>query len=110
MSDGPNPKAYQVHLEAWRTHRGLTQEEAAEKLGVVHTTVGRWERGTMAITSASLVDLCRLYEVTPQQLLAPPASASTINRAEQIQRLVDGMDDEGFEHLLFIAKRINPAA
>jgi transcriptional regulator with XRE-family HTH domain len=32
-------------LHAWRKYRGLTQQEAADKIGVSYTTVGRKERG-----------------------------------------------------------------
>lgn len=39
------PKTIPERLKARRLELGLTQERAAEKLGVDESTVGRWERG-----------------------------------------------------------------
>lgn len=35
----------QSEIKARRTALGMTQEDLAEKLGVSHITVSRWERG-----------------------------------------------------------------
>jgi transcriptional regulator with XRE-family HTH domain len=104
-----DPTPYQANLAAWRTHRDLTQEQVAETLDVSHTTVGRWEKGELPISSRRLVDLCRLYSVTPSQLLMTPEAAEAADRARQIQEMVEGLDAESFDHLRFVASRIKGA-
>ena len=37
-------------LKAWRLRLGLTQESAAELLGVHRVTIARWESGACAMT------------------------------------------------------------
>ena len=106
MIDSVDPKIYQTHLRAWREQRKLTQEQVAEALDVVHTTVGRWERGKMPLDTSQLVALCRLYDVTPQMLLAPPSDAAQADRVAEIGSLVKNMDDEAFRHLVFMAKKL----
>jgi transcriptional regulator with XRE-family HTH domain len=106
MSDEIDPKVYQAHLKAWREHRGLTSEKAGDGLGVAHTTVQRWEQATMNLNTARLVEICRLYKVTPQMLLAPPPATNQINRMAAIDPLVKVMDEETFRHLMFVAKKL----
>lgn len=105
-----DPDPYQMHLAAWRQKRGLTLEQVGEKLDVAHTTVGRWERGELPISSPRLVQLCQLYTVTPAQLLLDPESAERQERAREAQELVEGLDQEALDHLQFVARKFKGAA
>ena len=107
MSEKADPSPYQAHLQAWREFRGFTQEEAGDRLKVAHTTLGRWERGISPLTTRSLLALCHLYEVSPQQLLSAPAEAPIVARTVEMQSLIADLDDEAFEHLRFFARRIS---
>jgi transcriptional regulator with XRE-family HTH domain len=52
-------------LKAWRLRLGLTQEAAAELLGVHRVTVARWESG--ACTMPKLIGMaCLNYELLKQ--------------------------------------------
>jgi transcriptional regulator with XRE-family HTH domain len=54
----PKPSARQkIFLKEWRQFRGLTQEKLAERIGVVHTTIGRVERGVQSYTQ-DLLEAC----------------------------------------------------
>ena len=64
-----NRRLYQYMGTTLRTLRkktGVTQKELAEKLGVTHTTVSAWEKGTNPIDVATLDEICRQFEVSPQ--------------------------------------------
>lgn len=106
MREPNDPTPYQKHLAAWRIARDMTLEEAAEKLDVAHTTVSRWERGELPISSRRLVDLCRLYTVTPAQLLISPEEAQAEARLAEIRALLDGIDPEAYDHLKYVAARL----
>lgn len=105
MALSPDPLTYQKHLRAWRKLRGLTLEQVGEAMDVSHTSISRWEKGEMEITSKALVAFCRLYDVTPEMLLNPPSEAEMSRRLEEMRPLLEKMDDEAFNHVLYVAKR-----
>ncbi len=53
-----------------RTHAGLTQAEAAEKMGVNRITFSRWEVGTVAIPPARWAKFLKLVEVSAKDIPA----------------------------------------
>lgn len=53
-----------------RTHAGLTQAEAAEKMGVNRITFSRWEVGTVAIPPARWAKFLKLIEVSAEDIPA----------------------------------------
>jgi transcriptional regulator with XRE-family HTH domain len=58
-----------------RKAAGLTQTEVAGRLGVAHSRVSEWERGTRRPNSGSISRLAAVLGVTVDQLLARGASA-----------------------------------
>lgn len=52
-----------------RKLRGLTQDEAAELIGVKAQQVGRWERGEYEPDASEIDAMCEAYNVTADQLL-----------------------------------------
>ena len=54
---------YKITLKAARVNAGLTQAEAAEKLGKIKQTIGSWESGKTKPRSTELAALCDLYAV-----------------------------------------------
>lgn len=56
-------------LKKARKAKGMTQSEAAIALGTKNTTISNWESGVSRPDVDTLVLLCRLYEVTPNELL-----------------------------------------
>jgi len=56
-----DPKVLGAKLKQARVARGLKQDEVAEKLGLVRTTLVAMEQGTRRITARELVELAKLY-------------------------------------------------
>ena len=48
---------------------GLSQEALAEKMDVSRQAVAKWENGQAFPTAERLTRLCRVLEVTPEELL-----------------------------------------
>ena len=58
-----------ARLKKARIDAGMTQAEAAEKLGVSYQAVSNYERGTNRVDSATLSRLCEIYGVRPAEML-----------------------------------------
>ena len=52
-----------------RKERGLSQEELAEKIGISHQSVSKWERAEASPDTDNLIALARLYGVSLDELL-----------------------------------------
>lgn len=53
-----------ITLKAARVNVGLTQVEAAEKLGVSASTIRNWEKGCSFPKPPQIMVLCKLYGVS----------------------------------------------
>ena len=56
-------------LKDARNAAGLTQESAAESLGVSRQTVSKWENGSADPSTTNLLALAKLYGVAAEELL-----------------------------------------
>ena len=56
-------------LKAHRTRCQMTQEFAAETLGVSRQSVSTWENGFSDPNTSNLIALAKLYKISPEQLL-----------------------------------------
>lgn len=59
---------YKVSLKAARVNSGMTQPEAARRLGVTTQTVLNWEAGNNKISAEMLLKLCALYECPAEHI------------------------------------------
>lgn len=79
-----------------RKEHELSQQELAQKLGVNQTAVSQWERGVTTPSSTVMLDLCKLWSVTPDFLLglSDEKIASTMEQvdAKELQLLKDLVD------------------
>ena len=57
------------NIKHFRKTRGMSQEEMAVKLNVVRQTVSKWEKGTSEPSTSNLMALCKLYEVSADDIL-----------------------------------------
>lgn len=58
-----------VHpLRAYRDARGISQQEFANSLGVLRTTVARWEGGTRKISKNKLSEISEKTGIKPAEL------------------------------------------
>jgi transcriptional regulator with XRE-family HTH domain len=63
------PRPRKTFLKEWREYRGLTQEQAAERLGWDQSTLSRIERGQVAYTQQLLEAASDAYQCEPADLL-----------------------------------------
>ena len=59
-----------AYLAALRKARGMTQQEAADQMGVSNKTVSKWENGAGLPDITVLPALAELYGVTADDILA----------------------------------------
>ena len=66
-------------IKEWREHRGLTQVQLGNAIGVHHTNIGRLEKGTYAYNQDSLEAIARVLNTDVVSLLTrDPASPEDI--------------------------------
>lgn len=58
----------QISLKAARVNCNLTQQEAANALGINKETLGNWERGKTFPTALMFTKLCELYKLSPDEI------------------------------------------
>ena len=56
-------------LKEKRSNCKMTQEFVAESLGVTRKAVSKWESGTSDPSTSNLLALCKLYGISPEELL-----------------------------------------
>jgi transcriptional regulator with XRE-family HTH domain len=95
-----------THLRAWREFRHLSQERVAEALGKRHTTIGRWERGQMKLSTADLEALASLYGATVHQLQMPPEAADLVARLDRAQAILAGLSKEDLDYWIGMGERL----
>jgi transcriptional regulator with XRE-family HTH domain len=88
-----------------RRHSGLTQEDVAERMGLAAEVYGRLERGNMLPSLPTLMRLCLVLHVEPNELLgfdshhSPPwlgAYASTeTDEPPELRRLLRALRELG---------------
>lgn len=64
------------NYKAARERKGFTAQKAATLLGVSITTLSNWETGKTSPTATMLIELCKLYECTADELLGIVALSS----------------------------------
>lgn len=61
----PNPhKDLGRRLRIARDRAGLTQEQAAERLGITYSAIGQWERGNGSVTALNLFLAAQTYSAS----------------------------------------------
>lgn len=65
-----------------RKAKNLTQDDVAEKLDVTRQTVSKWETNQSTPDFDKIVPLCKLYEITPNKLLAEETEIQEDNNSE----------------------------
>ncbi len=60
---------FSKNLKTEMSLRGMTQEKLANALGTTQATVSRWIKGVNQPDFETLFSICRILEVTPNDLL-----------------------------------------
>lgn len=68
-----------LSIRAARVNVGLSQKEAAERIGVSNKTLGNWENGTTFPPADKILVLCELYGVSYDNLNFLPTDSLRAN-------------------------------
>ena len=72
----PAYRAFIERLRAARLRAGLTQRDAAQRLGKPQSYVAKSEQGERRVDAIEAVEFARLYGVSLEQLLIGPLDAT----------------------------------
>ena len=74
-------------LLAIRKRLGLTQAEVAEAAGLSDRTYADMERGTVNMRIETILRICSVLHITPDEILTESNSAIAVQQAELLARL-----------------------
>ena len=74
-------------LLSYRKQRGLTQVAVAEAAGISDRTYADIERGTVNMRIETLIQICRVLKITPNDLLIIESENSSPTLYEIIEKL-----------------------
>jgi transcriptional regulator with XRE-family HTH domain len=96
-------------LKAGRLRAGLTQKQAAERLGVSQPYLSQLEKGERPVTAQLALSATALYRLPATALPLPETSAEEPKPDDALlARQLSGLGYPGFAHLR--ARKANPAA
>jgi len=91
-------------LKTLRKEKNLTQEQAAEQLGVSFRTVSRWETGTNMPDISLLLEIAELYGVSIPELIEGERKSEKMN--EEAKEVAARMSDYAETEKTTILKNI----
>ena len=91
-------------LKTLRKEKNLTQEQAAEQLGVSNRTVSRWETGTNMPDISLLLEIAELYGVSIPELIEGERESEKMN--EEAKEVAARMSDYAETEKTTILKNI----
>jgi len=74
-------------LQAIRKRMGMTQAEVAEAAGVADRTYADIERGSVNMRIESILKICNVLHITPDEIFTEDAPSPTSRQEELWQRL-----------------------
>ena len=66
-----------ISLPAARVNAGLTQEQAAEKIGVTRQTIINWEKGKVAPRVPEMYMISNVYDIPQENIFIPTESTKS---------------------------------
>ena len=72
-------------IKKYRTEKGLTQQNLADKLFVTAQAVSRWENGEVEPSLGTITKLAEIFEVTPNEMLEVAATATATKPASEVK-------------------------
>jgi transcriptional regulator with XRE-family HTH domain len=74
-------------LFSFRKRMGMTQAEVAEAAGLSDRTYADIERGTVNMRIETILRICNVLHVTPDEILTEDSPALSVQQEELLQRL-----------------------
>jgi transcriptional regulator with XRE-family HTH domain len=72
---GPR-KPFKVHIALWREHRGLSQQQLADRLGTTDVTISRWETGKRQPDLSAQAAIAEALDIEFSDLFRLPTTPS----------------------------------
>ena len=94
------------YLRPWRKKLGWSQMRLANELGTTHTTIGRYEKGTLKVDDATFANIARVYGITEAELSAHPDDAVRAREMHRIMIAVRELDEVALRALADMAERL----
>ena len=66
-------------LVSFRKEKELTQEEVAKKLKISKSKLSKWEKNELHPEIDDVISLCKIYDITPNDLLSDKHKRDTSN-------------------------------
>ena len=96
------------NLRPWRKASGFTLQEVAERLGVTHSSILRYEKGAVKPSPEILTALAELYGCTPAELEVPPGQREQGRRVHDAILLAKSLPAEVVDRWLEIGRLLTP--
>ena len=81
------------NIKTYRTARGLSQEELADRLHVVRQTVSKWEQGRSVPDAEMLIRLSEALETTVSELLGEATEPQPLSELQEIAAKLEQLND-----------------
>jgi len=88
-----------LYISEWMEHRGLSDDQIGNRLGVGRTSVWRWRTQQHRLNPEKIAALAEALDVEPQELWRPPARRS-------VDALLRDAPDELHETAVDIVERL----
>ena len=95
------------NIRALRLHKGLTQEQVAQQLGVTYQAVSKWENGTNTPDIALLPEIASLFGVTIDALFNQDAASPLEGLPLEDDGVIRVVQLRG-RQVLFVTPRMSP--
>lgn len=84
-----------LKITKYRKEKNFTQDDLADKLYVSRQLVSKWENGTGVPSIDTILDMCKLFQITFEELLCLEEETSEDifkgrNRAYVVQNIISG--------------------
>ena len=83
----------QENIKTYRTAKGLSQEELADRLHVVRQTVSKWEQGRSVPDAEMLVRLSEALETSVSELLGETQDPQQLTELQEIAAKLEQLND-----------------
>jgi transcriptional regulator with XRE-family HTH domain len=94
------------YLRAWRLHMDKTQQDVAEGLGIIHTTVHRHETGASGVDDKTFAAIAAFYGISPAELSGHPSESARARVLHRLYTAAQSMGDEDLAALAQMAERM----
>lgn len=86
-------KKVNIRIKEIRVKKGLSQENVAEELGIVHGTYNKIEKGNIVLTVDRLYLLAKIFKVSVVELLGEEQPEADYSKCPNCKRLEKQLDN-----------------